>query len=414
MTKACTECGVSLSQEALFCGYCGTKIVETLVNTSSQSDDRDLSDIVECNNTFAFNLYSVLKRSDENLFFSPYSISCVGGMLCEGADGETLREILEVFGLPENSTERKQQFRKLHHHLNDPGQLFTLHTGNALWAQQAYPFLPEYLKDIQQYYRGEARNVDFMANVEHVRHTINEWVAQQTFQKIRELFAPGTLDASTRLVLTNAIYFKGNWHRPFPQEKTCKEPFYVTPTTSIQVSMMKHDEARFRYMENSQLQALELPYQGFALSMIILLPRVHDLRSLEESLDAHKIDTIRKRMSSRKVNVWLPVFELESGFILNETLQQLGMRQAFGMQAQFPRMVTANNLYVSKIIHKAYVKTDEQGTEAAAATGADVVIMGLMMPEPIHEFKADHPFLFMIVDNAHGTVLFMGRINDPS
>jgi serpin B len=197
MAKVCTECGASLSHEALFCGNCGTKIGETPVNAFSQSsNEHDLSDRAEGNNVFAFNLYSVLKGSDDNLFFSPYSISSVGGMLCEGADGETLREILKVFGLPENSTKRKQQFRTLLHQLNNSSQLYTLHTGNALWAQQAYPFLPEYIEEIQQHYHGEARNVDFAGNVEQARHTINEWVAQQTAQKIKELFAPGTLIAA--------------------------------------------------------------------------------------------------------------------------------------------------------------------------------------------------------------------------
>ncbi|MCK4339529.1 MAG: serpin family protein, partial [Candidatus Cloacimonetes bacterium] len=254
--------------------------------------------------------------------------------------------------------------------------------------------------------------VDFIVACEDARNQINEWVEQKTKDKIKELIKPGILDPLTRLVLVNAIYFKGKWEKEFEKKLTKDTPFWLTPEDSIHCPMMQQ-KGSFNYCENDSLQILELPYLGDDLSMIVLLPReVDGLKKLENCLT---IDNLNKWMnvSYQEIKVYLPKFKITSGFSLGKTLYDMGMTDAFiPYKADFSGMNGSKELFISKVIHKAFVDVNEEGTEAAAATA--VVMLKAVAPKQPIVFRADHPFVFLIRDNHSGSVLFLGRMVDPT
>jgi serpin B len=371
--------------------------------------------VVTANNQFAFDLYSELAKSEQgNVFYSPYSISSAIAMTYEGAEGKTADEIKSVFYFPENNVLRSN-FAAIYNTLNRKGREYQLSTGNALWAQQDYEFLQDYMANAEKYYGGKAVNLDFIKETESSRQTINSFIEAQTNNRIKELLPLGSITSATRLVLTNAIYFKGTWEWEFDKRDTDDRDFKITSENIVKAPMMymKNDEAEFNYAETRDLQILELPYKGEDISMLILLP-IEDLDSIERSLTAEKLEEWKSQMSKEKLDeVYLPKFEFDTKYFMRETLEAMGMSSAFSPgDADFSGMDGTHDLYIDAVVHQAFVKVDEEGTEAAAATG---VIMGITSVGPTERkiFRADHPFIFIIQERKTGNILFVGRVIDP-
>jgi serpin B len=325
----------------------------------------------------------------------------------------------QVLHFQENDLDRRSSFASFYNTINAGNKEYQLSTANALWAQKDYPFLEEYLKVNKQYYSAKVTNLDFKTKTEESRQTINKWVEEQTNNKIKNLIPQGNIDPMTRLVLTNAIYFKGDWKLQFDKTKTKKEDFKVNETKTVQADMMrlKEGKEKFNYGENEQLQIIELPYKGEKLSMLVVLPKESNLQGIEEELNSEKLSEWKKLLTKKEVYVYLPKFKFETKYFMAENLSKMGMPTAFSSDADFTGMIDANKtdekLYISSVIHQAFVQVDEEGTEAAAATA---VIMKVTSAGPmeIPEFRADHPFIFIIQENSTDSILFMGKVVDPT
>jgi serine protease inhibitor len=372
---------------------------------------------VEGNTKFALNLYGQLRTQPGNLFFSPYSISTAISMTAAGAKGKTATQINQVFSFNLPSASQHPAFAQLTYQLTD-AQGYQLSIANRLWAQKDFPLLPPFVKTTQDFYGAPIESLNF-ANATEASGKINAWVAKQTQNQIKNLLSPEDLDCNTRLVLTNAIYFKGNWLNQFESGKTKNEPFTLASGEKQQMPMMSQSQ-KFGYAKFENLQVLEMPYQGNKLSLVILLPANPDgLPKLEGTLTA---DNLQKWLSfsQREVRVYVPKFTFEQGFNLKDVLSQMGMADAFSNQpgvADFSGISNKENLFVSDVIHKAFVEVYEEGTKAAAATAVTMCTTG-PCPSPLPPsppiFRADHPFLFLIRERESGTIVFMGRFADPS
>ncbi len=385
--------------------------------------------VAEGNNQFALQLYRKLQDDKGNLFFSPYSISTALAMTYAGARGVTQeqmartlclpisKEVVEKmnpYEVPLSQEQLAQVFGKTIQDLNKRGGggKYELRIANALWGQRDYEFLPAFVELVEKQYGGTLRNVDFVAAADQARQTINAWVAGQTNDKIKDLIAPGVLNAMTRLVLTNAIYFKGNWASQFEKDQTQDQPFTLLEGTHVQVPMMSQ-ENRFGYAETEVLQTLEMPYRGDELSMVILLPKKADgIKALEQELTVESLSKWLGTIRRRQVTVVVPKFRMTSKFSLAQVLQSMGMTDAFTDRADFTGMAPRRELFLSAVIHQAYVDVNEEGTEAAAATGAVVGVTSIG-PNETPVFRADHPFLFLIRDKTTGSILFLGRVMNP-
>ncbi|MEM7826842.1 MAG: serpin family protein [Candidatus Aenigmatarchaeota archaeon] len=378
------------------------------------STPQGIQELVNANNNFAFDLYHELTKSEKgNIFYSPYSISAALAMTYEGARGETEKEIKNVFHFPEKDILRPN-FAAIYNKINEGHKDYELRTGNALWVQQDYPLLEDYTSRVERYYGGKATNLDFIKETEKSRQTINAFIEEQTNNKIKDLIPQGALDPYTRLVITNAIYFKGTWIWQFDPKDTKEMDFKITPTNVVKAQMMymEPDKAEFNYADLEKVQILELPYKGEKISMLILLPKQgafnYTLDDIE--LTAEKLEEYKSKMQKTKLEaIYIPKFEFDTKYFMKETLSAMGMPLAFS-NADFSGMDGMKNLYISEVIHQAYVKVDEKGTEAAAATA---VIVGIaIMPRKI--FIADHPFIFIIQQKDTGNILFLGRVINPT
>ena len=380
-------------------------------------DQYDLAALVEGNNAFAFELYRTLKDED-NLFFSPYSISLALAMTYAGARGATAQEMANTlhFALPQERLH--PTMNGLDTELSQRGQGakgkdekgFRLNIVNAIWGQKDYRFLTEFLDTLALNYGAGLRTLDFMAAPEPSRITINNWVSDQTEDRIKDLIPQGAIDTLTRLVLTNAIYFNAAWQYPFQKDATQQGTFHPLDGRDVTVPMMRETES-LRYSEGNGYQAIELPYDGRELSMLILLPQTGQFEAFEKSLDAEQANDIIQALSQKQIALTMPKFEFTSGFSVKEALAAMGMANAFTDSADFSGMTGKRDLYISDVIHKAFVSVDEAGTEAAAATA---VIMRLTSaPASAIEITVDRPFIFLIRDNGTGTILFIGRVLNP-
>lgn len=376
--------------------------------------------VISGNNQFAFDLYRNLSSdpayADGNLFFSPYSISSALAITYEGARGRTADEIRAVFHLPSDAAVRREGFQTIDAGINRADAGYTLRTANALWAEETYPFLQDYIETAGRYYSANVTNLDFTTQPEASRITINRWVEERTNDLIKDLLPEGSISPLTRLVITNAIYFKGTWVKQFDENKTANLHFWKGPGESVLVPMMQRtdEEAIYGYAETDDLQVLEMPYaheNGAGLSMLVILP--DEIEAAEESLDAQKIDDLRQSLTERRVNVYFPKFSLETTYPLAGTLAAMGMPTAFADAADLSGMDGTQNLFVSRVVHKAFVDVNEEGTEAAAATGVIINLKTSLEGDETPTFRADHPFIFAILDNDTGTILFMGRVVDP-
>ena len=386
--------------------------------TTPAATDSDLAALVGGNSEFAFDLYHALGEKEKNLFYSPYSISVALAMTYAGASGETESQMADALRF------RLSQDR-LHSSLNSldlklasrgrGGDGFRLSIANAIWGQQGYRFLPGFLDVLALSYGAGLRPVDFVEAPERSRVTINDWVADRTEDRIKDLIPDGAIDVDTRLVLTNAIYFKAAWESQFEEGSTVERAFNLLDGGVVQTPMMTQT-ARFGYADGDGYMAIDLPYKGGEMTMAILVPDAGEFSDFVASLDADLVSRALAGMSARHVQLTMPLFKFESQLSLNETLKALGMPNAFdGSSADFSGMngVSCMDnpmcLRITDVVHKAFVAVDEAGTEAGAATG---VMLGIeSMPKQV---VIDRPFLFLIRDVETGAILFVGRVMDPS
>ena len=382
--------------------------------TTTSVSEGDVTSLVAENSAFALDLYRQLAHEDGNLFFSPFSISSALAMTYAGAREETARQMAEVMHFSLAPEKLHPAFSELTAMFNAPGKPYQLSVANALWGQVDYEFLADFVEIANKYYGAGFKEVDYARAREQARQTINEWVEGKTNGRIKDIVQPDDLTELTRLVLTNAIYFKGKWRSEFKPEATKPMPFRVSANEQVDVPMM-HQIGKFNYAEDDQAQVLELPYAGGDLSMLILLPKPgHELVELENMLRPDLVQSWLSQLSEEQVEVFLPRFKLEERFVLNEQLKQLGMVDAFDeTKADFSGMTAEPQLYISMVSHKAFVDVNEEGTEAAAATAVVMNAKSMIVAGP-RLFRADHPFIFAIRDLRSGSILFMGRLCNPA
>jgi serpin B len=377
-------------------------------------DNVDVKSLVEGNNAFALDMYRRLALRDTgNIIFSPYSISSALAMTYAGARGQTAEEMAKVLHFRLAKERLHPVFRELALHLrnDDETRGDELRIANALWGQVGLPLLPAFLDVTQANYRAGLLQVDFANAPEESRKLINKWVEVETNEKIKELLREEDITQLTRLVLTNAIYFKGKWKTPFLQDATKDGVFEVGPDKRKTVPMMHHKKGMFRYSEDENFQWLELPYQADRFAMILLLPKKHTLLSdLEQPSTAAALKSGIDLLFYREGSVVLPKFTITWHTPLRDRLTDLGMKLAFSPEADFSGITGKRGLIIADVIHKAFIDVDEQGTEAAAATGV-LMLEGKTVP---FTFVANHPFLFFIRDRDTSSILFLGRVTDPS
>ena len=387
----------------------------------------DLGELVRGNNAFAFDLYHALSGREGNLFYSPFSISQTLAMTSAGAGGETLRQMETTLhhrlpqsslhpafnGLDRTLASRGQAPGGAPNSDGEGGQHFRLNIANAVWGQEGYHFLPDFLDVMAEHYGAGMMAVDFAGAPDESRVEINDWVDEETESKIKDLLPPGTIDESTRLVLTNAIYFNASWLWQFNSRDTEVRPFHLAGGGTVAVPMMTETTKDFYgYARGDGYQAVDLPYSWGEMSMTILLPDEGRLEEFEGSLDSAMLDRIIDEIEIDYITLTMPLFEFESEFDLGDTLAGMGMPDAFRAEADFSGMTGSRDLWISEVVHKAFVSVDEEGTEAAAATGAVMLTSG-PSKEPI-EVTVDRPFIFLIRDIGTGTVLFLGRVLNPA
>ncbi|MCX5655335.1 MAG: serpin family protein [Planctomycetota bacterium] len=371
-------------------------------------------------NQFAFDLYAQLAAEKGNLFYSPQSISTALAMTWAGARGETAAQMAKTLRLPADRVEKPGSIHAAYAKLlaglsaAREKQGYELSAANALWGQKGYAWLPGFLGVVKTNYGAGLEEVDFVKNAEGARQTINAWVEKETREKIKDLIPQGVLDGLTRLVLTNAIYFKGDWDHAFKKDRTKDEDFFAEGGRKVKAPMMNQSE-HFGYMDGGEFQALEMPYKGDALSMVILLPKKEDgLAALEKTLSAETVAGWLAKLARREVYVTVPKFKTTAQFMLADTLKAIGMPLAFDPgKADFSGMDGKKDLFISAVIHKAFVDVSEEGTEAAAATAAVAPSAPAPPSEPPPVFRADHPFIFLIRDKRSGCILFLGRVVNP-
>ncbi|XP_049571382.1 leukocyte elastase inhibitor-like isoform X2 [Orcinus orca] len=384
------------------------------------SSSLTMEQLSAANTRFALDLFRVLNNSDPagNIFISPFSISSALAMVFLGTRGNTAAQMSKALYF-KGVEEIHSGFQSLNADINKLGAPYILKLANRLYGEKSYDFLPEFLASTQEMYGAELASVDFLQAAEDARKTINEWVKGQTEGKIPELLALRVVDSMTKLVLVNAIYFKGNWQEKFMMEATKDAAFRLNKKDTKLVKMM-YQKKRFRlgHIKDLKCQVLELPYEGKDLSMVILLPddildESTGLRKIEQQLTLEKLRewTRPENLDLLEVNVQLPRFKLEESYELSTLLASLGMQDLFSGKADLSGISGARGLSVSKVVHKSFVEVNEEGTEAAAATS--VAIVHLSMPLTEEYFTADHPFIFFIRHNPSTSILFLGRLSSP-
>jgi serpin B len=387
--------------------------------TSPMVSTTDMTTLVNGDGEFAFNLYQALMKQDGNIFFSPYSISLALAMTYAGARGETAQQMADTLHYQLDQSALHAAFNSLDMALAKRGQGakgkddkgFRLNVVNAIWGQKDYQFLSNYLDLLAENYGAGLRVLDFIKDPNQSREVINQWVSDQTEGRIKDLIPEGSITPLTRLVLTNAIYFNAAWALPFQPGATADGLFHLLSGTEVTAAMMKQTGS-FKYSEGDNYQAIELPYDGQELSMVIFLPAAGQFQAFEEAINYKMISNIlAQQNNNRQVALTMPKFEFESEFGLKETLMAMGMVEPFQDSADFSGMSSQSDLHIDDVVHKAFVSVDEAGTEAAAASA---VIVGTtsMPPEPV-AVTLDRPFIFLIRDIQTGTILFIGRVMNP-
>jgi serpin B len=407
-----------------------------LVTSNIVASDYDAA--ASATNQFGLDLYRKLATGDENLCLSPYSIESALAMTFAGADGKTRSEMARVLHFPENGDEIHSSFTALQKSLREmatrtaqiadesknsggPSDPITLSIANRLFAQKDYDFRDSFRALLKKEYDAPIEPLDFRTNTNAAREHINEWVAGQTRDRIRDLIPAGGLDEMTRLVLTNAIYLKAPWTSEFSEHATAPKPFHIHGGTAVNVPTMEK-ESNLGYVKRDDFTAVTIPYSGDELQLLILLPnKVNGLHAVEANLTVKKLAECAK-LQNHLVDLYLPKFKLEPPTVaLAKELQTLGMKSAFDQpqgSANFDRIASRKSndyLYISQVFHKTFIAVDERGTEAAAATAVSMgvtVAFEAAPPKPT-TVKVDHPFLYAVQHVPSGVCLFVGRVTDP-
>jgi len=365
-------------------------------------------------NAFTFDIFREIHEGNEdNLFISPYSIFTALAMTYEGARGETADEMATVLSVEQDNESFHNYMKNLYEVLNTKNEEYNISTANALWVKENLQLLEAYLNVIRDYYGGDATEVDY-SNPTQAAMIINQWVENQTNGLIKDLITADAISPLTALILTNAIYFKGIWKTQFDPVNTTNRTFEISTEKSVETPTMNliDTEDVFNYTETDDLQILELPYTGDDISMIILLPKDNDLSSTIDAIDSDMFSDWKDSMVETKVDIYLPKFKVETSYTLREHLITMGMNIPFIPSADFSGITGGKDLFISQVIHKAFIDVNEEGTEAAAATA---VIMTYSINEGSSRivFDCNHPFIYLIQHKQTGTILFMGSINDP-
>lgn len=371
-----------------------------------------ISQVVSANNQFAIELYQQInkqpKQLDKNVFFSPYSLSTAMAMLYIAAEGETKQQIQKTFHYPPLAILNPNS-AALYNQFNKPNPNYDLSTVNNLWMRQDLSPSQTYLDTVQRYYGGQVTNLDFKNSPESSRQIINKTIAKHTKQMIPELLAKGSIESSTATVLTNAVYFKSEWAKPFGVQGGTR-PFHNLDGTMSSQEMM-YKTAYFDYMENEHIQMVELPYKSNDLSMLIILPKSKEpaaIQKLVADLNSNQVSQWTKQLENQEIFLVMPKFKLQESYSMKPILANMGMPIAFDSRANYSLFNDKLPLKVDSVVHKAVVEVDEKGTVAAAATGIGVQ---LVMATHKAEITADHPFMFMIKDNRTDAILFLGQVN---
>lgn len=387
--------------------------------TAPDAPPEQIHALVENNNTFVFDLYRSLQAQDGNLIYSPYSISLALAMTYAGARGETESQMAKTLHfLPQGQGQLHSTFNALDLQLAERGKAASdeetplqLNIANAVWAEQTYPFLQRFLDTIALNYGAGIRLADFINQYEAVRKEINNWVSHQTEEKIKDLIPEGVLNPDTRMALVNAIYFKADWLSSFDADSTQDAPFHLLDGSEITVPMMNKD-ALIHYAKGDGWQAVELPYQGGTAAMDIIVPDEGRFEEIGSDLDYETASAILGSLQPAPLSLGLPKFKFESEFGLADQLKALGMTDAFDPDlANFTGMSERDDLYISAVVHKAFVAVDEKGTEAAAATAVIVGVTSARLSDLT--LIVDRPFIFLIRDIPTGQILFIGRVLNP-
>lgn len=378
----------------------------------SNATAESVSLLVDSLNDFSFRFYQKITESEDgNIFFSPYSIFVALSMTYEGARGNTAAEMQTVLNILQNDSATLGSFGKIYNLLNQRQEGYTISTANAFWAHQDYEFLSDYLSLLQNFYIAEANELDFAKNVE-AAEIINNWIEDKTNDKIQDMIESNMLSDYTKLVLTNAIYFKGLWANTFDPDNTYETDFEFISGETVKVDMMNIDNSSFNYTETEDLQILELQYSGNDLSMVIVLPKENNISIAELKINAENLSAWKNDFSELELNVEIPKFKFEKKYSLNYLLKEMGIIDAFIADiANFSGMDGTNLLYISDALHQSYIEVNEEGTEAAGATA--IIMEATSIPD-YSEFIADHPFLFLIQHKETGAILFMGKAMNPA
>ncbi len=368
------------------------------------------------NNYFAFDIFNKINTGEEkNIVISPFSISTAMAMTYAGARGETAREMAMTLAFHPEQDVFHPEFSAWLNAIEEKGRKNnSLLVANSLWPHEGYHFRDEYFQLLRNYYRTGFYEVDYTGDREAIRNRINKWVANRTNNLIKDLIKPGVLIEDTRLVLVNAIYFLEQWQIAFDPDATHDNIFYTSDGQEVTTPLMFMRD-RFRYTENDDFQAIELQYKGGDFSMVIMLPTEgNSLSNLTENLDPSSFNRINQEMMFEDVEVYLPSFQIRSGFDLERTLIAMGMPLAFSNRADFGGMTTANDLKIDKVIHQAFIDVKEEGTEAAASTAVVMIRKSAVINDDKTIFRADRPFVYFIKENQGNSIIFMGKVGDPT
>ena len=385
-------------------------------NVGQAADEQAVRQLVENNTNFALALYKAIAGEQRgNLFLSPYSISSALAMTYAGARGETEKQMAKTLRLSQDQATVHPAFAEIASKIAEisaSGNVEIM-TANALWLQQNFQVLDAYLATIRAQYRGQLFPVNFVEEAEAARQQINAWIEEQTQQKIQELLPAGSISNLTRCVLTNAIYFKGKWANAFDPAATSAQPFWVSLDQEISVPTM-HLQAPMKYVQIENMQIVELPYAGKDISLLLAISKARDgIGFLERHLAWDVLASWRRDIAMQDVELFLPKFSVTSQFGLAQTLQQMGMSNAFSDRADFSGIEASKTLSIADVMHKAFIDVNEEGTEAAGATGVVIGVTSVQEPRPVPVVRADHPFFFLIQEKTTGSILFMGRVANP-
>lgn len=423
--------GLCLTPAQLLGGDRGASAEEakkTPMKTPAFDPDVPTDLAVRSNNALAVDLYKQFAEQGgdaDNLFFSPISVSAALMLTYEGARGQTQGEFEKVLSLEDadGRLASHKSYAGVLGRLNGQDKPYELSPANAVWVERTLPLRDAFVDTLKKHYQAGFESVDFKNDFEKQRQRINGWVEDRTRERIKDLIPKDTLDAMTRLVLVNAIYFKAPWAMPFDEGMTEKQVFHLHPAANadesktVSVQMMRQSRERFQYAVMDGYDALKMYYKEGDLSMVVLLPdESAGLPALEKKLTGELIDNTLKQMKRGMVNLYLPRWETTQDYDLKPALKALGMSDAFTEEANFTGIsdsAEAEKLYISDVLHKAFIAVDEEGTEAAAATAVIIAELSASIDDPF-EFRCDHPFIYLIRDERTGAILFLGRVTDPS